>query len=194
MLQLIRNDHKNLTVLIHLLQDKLGRLRQDEPINYGLIRDVVAYMQEYADRYHHKFEDVIYDYYLKHKMGVASDAINRLEQEHQRIASDTAAFRELIEMILLDSVVPRDTFVERLEAFINQQLRHMEHEEREILPELEKTLTLADWQAIAASLPGYDGDEPATSTVHRMDPLFGDEVAHRYRDLALSLQRSIPQS
>lgn len=194
MLQLIRNDHKNLAILIHLLQDKLRRLRQDEPINYGLIRDVVAYMQEYADRYHHKFEDVIYDYYLKHKTGAASAAINRLEQEHDRIASDTAAFRELIEMILLDSVVPRDAFVERLDAFVEQQLRHMDYEEREILPELEKMFTAADWQAIAASLPGHDGDAQATSTVQRMDPLFGDEVAHRYRDLALSLQRSLHQS
>lgn len=189
MLELIRNDHKNLAILIKLLQEKLERVKQDLPIDYALIRDVVEYMQEYADRYHHRYEDVVYGYYLK-KIGAAESPIHRLEEEHHKIADDTASFRELIEMILLDSVVPRETFAARLEAFIDQQRRHMEYEDREILPLLERDLTAADWAAIDDSLPPVAGTTDPRATVQRIDPLFGNEVAQRYRDLALRLQRA----
>lgn len=190
MLELIRNDHKNLAILIRLLQEKLERVKADKPINYGLMRDVVEYMQEYADRYHHRYEDIIYGYYLRKTGQDENCPVNKLEREHQRIEADTADFKNMIEMILLDSVVPREQFAERLTAYIDQQQRHMDYEDQEILPLLDRELKDEDWKAIEALLPAVESKDGMQATVQRMDPLFGAEVAHRYKDLALRLQRT----
>ena len=189
MLDLIRNDHKNMAILIRLLRDKLERVTTDQTIDYGLMRDVVEYLQEYADRYHHRYEDAVYGYYLEKTGQAAHCPVNKLEQEHHRLEADTAEFRSMIEMILLDSVVPRELFAERLAAFIEQQQRHMDYEDQEILPLLERELTAEDWQLIQQRLPAVEQSDDLQATVQRMDPLFGAEVAQRYRELALRLQR-----
>lgn len=189
MLDLIRNDHRNLAILLDLLRDKVVRLENGQPINYALIRDVIEYMQEYADRYHHKYEDTVYSYYLNRK-GDAK-ALNKLEQEHDRLTADTASFRELIELILLDSVVPSDTFRARLQAFIDQQQQHMAYEDREILPLLEAHLGFKDWEQIDSNFSPFAEARAARATVELLDPLFGPQLAQRYRDLAQRLQRSV---
>ncbi len=188
MLDLIRNDHRNLAILLDLLRDKVVRLEKGQPINYALIRDVIEYMQEYADRYHHKYEDAVYSYYLSRKGD--AQALNKLEQEHDRLTADTASFRELIELILLDSVVPSDTFRARLQAFIDQQQQHMTYEDREILPLLEAHLGFKDWEQIDSNFSPFAEARAARATVELLEPLFGPQLAQRYCDLAQRLQRS----
>mgnify|MGYP006167108047 FL=1 len=188
MLDLIKNDHRNLAILLDLLRDKVARLAEGQPINYTLIRDVIEYMQEYADRYHHKYEDAVYGYYLSRKGD--TQALHKLEQEHDRLTADTASFRELIELILLDSVVPSDTFRARLQTFIEQQQQHMQYEDREILPLLESQLELSDWEQIDSNFSPFAEARAARATVELLDPLFGPQLAQRYRDLAQRLQRS----
>lgn len=189
MIDLIKNDHTNLVILLNFLRGKLTRLTQGQAINYALIRDVIEYMQEYAERYHHKYEDVVYSYYLKRK-GEAK-GMHKLEQEHERLTADTASFRELIELILLDSVVPSDTFCARLQAFIDQQQRHINYEDHEILPLLEAQLSFSDWEQIDSNFSPFAEARAARATVELLDPLFGQQLAQRYRELAQQLQSSM---
>ena len=37
-------------------------------MSYFLLRDVVDYLREVSDKYHHPKEDMIYDYYLKYRV------------------------------------------------------------------------------------------------------------------------------
>lgn len=68
--------------------------------------------------------------------------MENLEKEHQELAEKTKEFSMLIEMILQDAVVPQDIFIAQLEDFIESQKRHLELEERKILPLIEELLLL----------------------------------------------------
>lgn len=89
------------------------------------------------------------------------------------LASKTKEFSLLIEMILQDAVVPQEMFINQLEDFIVTQKRHLELEERQVLPLIEELFTSDDWQYVE-SLWHQSED----------DPLFGSTIADRYKQLA----------
>ena len=76
-------------------------------------------------------------------------------------------------MILQDAVVPQHIFLEQLADFIKSQKRHLDLEEQQVLPLINKTFELADWQAVEAQWNQADDD-----------PVFGDTIAERYKQLA----------
>lgn len=184
MLEFIKKDHRNMQVLLDVLQQKVAALKQEQPVRYSLIRDILEYLKNFSGKYHHPHEDIIYNYYLTHK-SQQSNAINHLEAEHKAIAEATEQLCTTVEMILLDAIVPLEQFVEQLEGFIQQQLQHMRYEDQQILPALEQELDEQDWQAIIAGLP-YAGLKQGLSInqlMEQLDPLFGKDVAEQYQAL-----------
>ncbi|OPX57141.1 hypothetical protein BTE48_00885 [Oceanospirillum multiglobuliferum] len=170
MMAQLHQDHLNLSRLLGVLKHKLALLKGGERPNYLLVQDVVAYIVDYADTYHHPLEDVIYQYSAEHYPEY-QEIFNEVEQEHQKIAQDTRAFQELVQNILLDAIVPMAQFIERLEQFVNQQYAHLNREEGRVFPLLERTISTAQWQEIEQRLQS------------REDPLFGENVADEYKRL-----------
>lgn len=167
-------DHLNLSRLLEVLKDKLEDLKAGERPDYQLILDVVTYIVDYADAYHHPLEDQIYDYAI-HQYPSSKQALSEVEAVHKQIRKDTHEFQQLIENILMDSVVSMDVFNQRLEDFIRQQYDHLNQEEGNVFPLLEKLMQDKDWLNIQAKLQTRD------------DPLFGDNVAEEYKRLYKSL-------
>lgn len=170
----IHKDHRNISRLLKLLSKKLTAIKQEKPVNYSLIKDTVLYLQEYAEKYHHPKEDLIYHYYLQHYPD--AEGINRLDDEHKALAELTAEFADTVEMILMDAVIPLDMFAEKLNRFVGCQKAHLDLEEKTILPVLEQTLTAEDWAYLQSQ---WEEDEE--------DPLFGEQVADRFKELAAAL-------
>ena len=70
MLSLIEQDHKKVEQLLNVLTKQLAQLQsQQHSINYVLMGDIVNYLRNYIDRYHHPKEDLIYAYYLESPVG-----------------------------------------------------------------------------------------------------------------------------
>lgn len=185
MLALIHKDHENIALLLGLLNRNLAELRAEHKIRYDLVRDVVTYLHDYADKHHHPTEDVIYGYYLEKQQPAEHEAVHYLAQEHHRLADVTAELQTLLEMILMDAVVPSDQFINKLSDFIDMQQRHMDYEEDKVLPLLRQTLTAEDWEEIFRRLPYRElgqGESPI-ELFREVDPLFGNNVAERYRKL-----------
>ncbi|MGY3941576.1 hemerythrin domain-containing protein [Aeromonas tecta] len=181
MLSSLRQDHLNITKLLQLLKYKLVAIRGEQPISYFLIRDVVDYLREVSDKYHHPKEDLIYDYYLKYRV-VEGEVASRLHEEHARLLEAGTELKEMVEMILLDAVIPLDQFTARLEQFIALQEAHMNYEEGTIFPQLRDSLTEDDWRHL----------EQLWQNRAITDPLFGAEVSQHFQ--ALSRQLSLPLS
>lgn len=190
MLEQIKQDHRNMTSLLSVLRQKLAAIKAERPIRYNLMRDVLTYLHDYADKHHHPIEDVIYGYYVKHK-SEQQKRVFALAEEHEKISAQTDSLCTMVDMILLDAVVPQQEFMAQLEKFIRQQEHHMEQEEKHILPLLEQNLTDADWQAIYAELP-YEAIHSGSiaETLSQLDPLFGEQVAEHYKQLHERLQES----
>jgi len=173
MLAMIREEHVNIAKLLAVLKQKLKALRSEQPIRYTLIRDILDYLHTESDRFHHPKEDIIYEYYLRYRV-VDDKVANRLREEHEKISAMTDELKNTVEMILLDAVIPQDQFADKLDEFIRVQERHMNYEEEQILPAIERSFTEDDWKQI----------EQLWKHSRTDDPLFGQQVAEQYRELA----------
>ena len=179
MLSTIHNDHVNISKLLRLLRKKIQLLEDDQKIDYYLIKGIISYLKNYSDKYHHPMEDMIYAYYLKYRV-VSDEVANRLSREHKLIKEATIELDELLDMILLDAVVPREQCIEKLEHFLQLQVAHMNYEEQEILPNIKASLTEDDWRSLEKKWQ-KDGHS---------DPLFGDNITEQYKTLAERIKES----
>eukprot|EP00095_Tigriopus_kingsejongensis_P005905 maker-scaffold502_size153915-snap-gene-0.27 protein:Tk05905 transcript:maker-scaffold502_size153915-snap-gene-0.27-mRNA-1 annotation:"uracil-dna glycosylase" len=144
-------------------------IRDEKPVNFGQIRDTVMYLQEYAEKYHHPKEDLIYHYYVSHYED--HEGVAKLDAEHEELAVLTAEFADTVEMILMDAVIPLDLFADRLNKFVEQQRSHLELEESSVLPAIEKTLTTDDWNALQSQWKEEEPDPLFAKTLDYQSPL-----------------------
>ena len=145
MLSLIEQDHKKVEQLLNVLTKQLAQLQsQQHSINYVLMGDIVNYLRNYIDRYHHPKEDLIYAYYLEYYVADAQMS-NRLAFEHQRLNFISRQLAHSLSLIQLDSVTPVDEFSERLQEFISEQRAHIQFENSMVLPLIVKTFSPDDW-------------------------------------------------
>ena len=176
MLASLHKDHLNIASLLALLKHKLAAIRAEQRVSYALIRDVIDYLREVSDKYHHPKEDLIYDYYLKYRV-VEGETVNRLEAEHVALLEAGAELKEMVEMILMDAVIPLDQFTARLDHFVALQEAHLNYEEGVIFPHLRDSLTEDDWRHL----------EQNWQNRAIGDPLFGAEVSQHFQALAKRL-------
>ncbi|GAD80712.1 hemerythrin domain-containing protein [Vibrio ezurae] len=171
MIERIQREHDYMVRMLAILKRKLKQVKSEEPINYSLLKEIVDYFCEHSERTHHPKEDLIYQYF-NDKYG-ADDKISNLEAEHIALSKTTHEFLDMVDMILQDAVVPLDIFADQLDTFIRSQKLHLDLEEHEILPLINKTLTTTDWQHLETQW-GEQED----------DPVFGETIADRYKQLA----------
>ncbi|WP_073585874.1 hemerythrin domain-containing protein [Vibrio quintilis] len=175
MIERIRREHSYMTRLLAILSKKLYSLQNEQKINYSLVREIVDYLSSHSEAAHHPKEDLMYNYYIQNYGEKA--CIADLEADHKRLAEKTHAFLDVVDMILQDVIVPQDIFMDQLADFILVQKKHLEFEEREVLPLIDKTFTVDDWKVIESQWT-YSED----------DPVFGETIADRYKQLAQLLR------
>ena len=176
MLSSLHKDHLNIARLLELLKQKLAAIHAEQPISYFLVRDVIDYLREVSDKYHHPKEDLLYDYYLKYRV-VEGEVANRVQEEHVKLLEAGGELKEMVEMILMDAVIPLDQFTAKLERFVELQEAHMNYEEGIIFPHLRDSLTEDDWRHL----------EQNWQNRAIGDPLFGAEVSQNFQALAKRL-------
>jgi hemerythrin-like domain-containing protein len=132
--------------------------------------DVVSYLTEYSDRFHHPREDAAFTR-LAQRCPDMRVPLARLAQEHRVIARAGAALQKHIEAILDGSVVPREEVEVAAATYLVYYGNHIAKEEEDVLTQAAKHLTAEDWQVVKAAVP------PGR------DPLFGDQPEQRFREL-----------
>ena len=181
MMERIHREHSYMVRLLAVLKKKIAQMHTEQPINYTLVKEIVDYMANHSERVHHPKEDILYHYYTEH-YGHKQE-MEDLEQEHELLSDKTHAFLNTVEMILQDAVVPRHIFVDQLDEFIKVQKRHLEFEERSILPLIEKSFNLHDWQEVEKRW-----------NVGEDDPVFGDTIAEEYQQIAQRVRQGERES
>ncbi|MCE0494293.1 hemerythrin domain-containing protein [Vibrio salinus] len=171
MIERIRREHGYMTRLLAILKSQYQRLQTEQKVDYRLVKDIVDYLSSHSETVHHPKEDLIYHYYVE-KYG-DDKHIADLAEDHVALAKKTHHFMDIIEMILQDAIVPQEVFMEQLAEFITSQKQHLDLEEREIIPIVNKTFVAADWEFLESQ---WEQSED--------DPVFGDNIADRYKQLA----------
>jgi hemerythrin-like domain-containing protein len=164
--------------LLDFLQHQMTAFHDGRDPSYALMQDAVHYLQHYADRFHHPREDVAFARLADHDPGLRL-AVNRLQQEHRVIKVAGDALLKHLDDILEDAVMKRATVEAAAATYLIYYRHHLATEEAQIMPLADQLLTPDDWAAAAAAVPAGP------------DPLFGDDIDARYRDLHVQIVREV---
>lgn len=174
----LRTDHRNLAMLLDLLQGETQRLESLEEPDYELVHDIMQYMTSYPDAVHHPREDLLY----RHILTVRPDAdenLRRVEADHDNIATLGVRLRDDIDSIAAGTFVKREVIIGELRSYRETLLTHMYWEERELFALADELQSDSDWSNI--DLGGADD----------RDPLFGSRVDRKFRRLMAGIQQRI---
>jgi hemerythrin-like domain-containing protein len=163
-------EHVYFNRLLELLQREIDVFHTGDSPNYQLMLDILSYLREYSDRFHHPREDEAFRRLLRHcpdrQLPVA-----RLHQEHRVIALAGETLRELLEEAADDAMIKRAEIEVAAATYLVYYGNHIAREEEDVLPRAAQYLTAHDWQAVKDAVPGTG------------DPRFGPELEERLRML-----------
>lgn len=164
------NEHAHFSRLLKILDGQVITFYEGLHPNYDLMRDIVYYLRNFADRFHHPREDVAFARLAKRDPEMRLP-VNRLLQEHRVIAVAGEGLLRCLDDIVAETMVERSRLEAAAAAYLVYYRHHLATEEDEILPRAAQLLTKSDWQAVAAAVP------------RGADPVFGEESEARYREL-----------
>lgn len=65
MIERIRREHGYMVRLLAILNRKVHLLEKEQPINYGVIKEIVDYLANHSEKIHHPKEDILYHYFIE---------------------------------------------------------------------------------------------------------------------------------
>jgi hemerythrin-like domain-containing protein len=161
-------EHVYFGQLLELLQREVLVFHTGARPNYELMSDIVSYLRDYGDQFHHPREDVAFARLVKHVGGMELP-LARLAQEHRVIAQAGEKLLRLVDAILGGAIVPRGELEVAAATYLVYYGNHLAKEEEDVIPLAAKYLTPQDWQAVKGAVP-------------MGDPLVAAD-AQRYREL-----------
>jgi hemerythrin-like domain-containing protein len=163
-------EHGYFARLLALLQKQLDVFRTGERPNYELMLDIVSYLRNYSDRFHHPREDAAFERLALRCPDMAS-MLASLAQEHRIIANAGERLTRLVNAVLDEAIVERAEVEMAAGTYLVYYRAHIDWEEGHVLARAAQSLTREDWEAVHKAAP----EGP--------DPLFGPQPDRRYSDL-----------
>lgn len=171
-LAIIHDEHRSLAAVIHGLRYVARELSQHASVpDFKLLGAMVQYIGAYPETIHHPKEERYLFARLRERTDAANETIATLERQHLEGSSDFALLQASLRDLEAgaDGALPR--FSAAVERMADNTWKHMNLEERSIIPLAKRYLTAEDWVEIAQAF-GENGD-----------PCFSAENDHQFRDL-----------
>jgi len=174
----LRGDHRNMALLLDLLDAEIDRLAASEEPDYDLVRDIMLYVTEYPDVVHHPKEDIVYRHLKSLRPEILTD-LERVEKDHQYLEESGLKLKSDMEAISIGEKLDRDELIERFHHYMEQLREHMYWEETELFSLADELQVYGDWS------------EVVLKNNEISDPLFGSRVERKYRRLLAKIQERV---
>lgn len=175
----LREDHRNLRLLLDLLESESESPAVGDQPDFDLLHDIMQYMTVYSDAVHHPKEDLVYKLLRDHDTGLAAE-LEQVEPEHRDIAELGTNLRNDVEAVISGAAVTRDKLHSDLQDYVIQLRKHMRWEEEELFSAADD-LSRANGE-VGISIALFPDD----------DPLFGATTAASFTNLLTYLQKYRP--
>jgi hemerythrin-like domain-containing protein len=143
---IIRCEHRALSAVLRSLELMLSDSKRRGTLpDFGLIRAMLFYVDEYPERLHHKEESELLFPRLRLRSQGTHEVLDRLDREHRE---GHVALLELEHALLAFELLGparRGPFEQALQRYVDSYLTHIQVEEAEVLPLAEAALTERDW-------------------------------------------------
>ncbi|NIR30929.1 MAG: hypothetical protein GWN84_16760 [Gammaproteobacteria bacterium] len=169
-IQQLQRDHRNAARLLDILDEYLLALPEQSSLDHIRMLDVMRYMTDYPDLFHHPREDLVLQRLVK-RDPTAREAAHEILEEHQVIAEKGKRFWQRLRAVVNIPELSTEAVASHGRDYVTAMRRHMQKEESSIFPQAKATLTAADWAEIEHAMEA------------RRDPLFGEEVEAEYEAL-----------
>lgn len=182
MMVTLRAEHRHMAAVMQLFADQLHAIEQDQAPSPQLVYEILDYMVQWPDRFHHPREDLIYSRVAELDAD-ALDDVDTLQRDHDRTAENG---RKLLRQVASwrDGSVSSKALVAAGHRYIDHIYDHMNVEEKLVFPRVEAVLTEADWREL-------EQDDRITAVA---SPVFGPLVQREYRNLERRLRRRLRQA
>ena len=131
LLEELREDHRNMGLMLDLLERDLTRVRDSEKPDYELIHDIMRYMTVYSDAVHHPKEDLLYSA-MKSETPALADGLEKVGPEHRELAILSETLRNDVEAIASGAAVTRFRLVADMSDYVERLREHMTWEEEDL--------------------------------------------------------------
>ena len=156
-------EHVYFAHLLDLLQRELDVFHLGGRPNYELAQDIITYLRDYGDQYHHPREGEAFRRMAPHCPDLELE-LARLEQEHRVIANAGEELSVHLSAIVSGAIVPRAQVESAAATYLVYYRNHLAREEEEVLTRAAQVLSGADWEAIRDCAPA--GLEPRRAPEH----------------------------
>lgn len=164
-----------------VLQNQTSLLEKTGAANLRLITDIVEYITNYPDLYHHPREDLIFEL-LRHKDKEMVPVIDHLLGEHKLLTETAIDLAERLGHLHAQEKEQIRILAELLRKYINLTRSHMDIEEGKLFPRAKQVLTEEDWAEIEKGF------------VYTDDPLFGKIILKQYQHIYDSIIKQTHQT
>ena len=172
LLEKLHRDHVNLAHLLDLLSAQMDALFAGHESDFDLKIEMLDYIEHYAELHHHPTEDKIFQLaFAKPELQAESGMYERVTREHEALLGMARHFRETLEGVMQGEVLRREEVEIRGREFIALQRQHIDLEEQEIFPLVERALNDKEWSKLEREIPHMD------------DPVFHRQDYNRFRSL-----------
>ena len=180
-LRIIHDEHAALAAMLRSILLLLQQHRRQGTLpDFGALRAMLFYVDEFPEKRHHLKESQLLFPALRARTAEAVEVLDRLDQEHAR---GERAIRDLEHALLgfeMLGAPRREAFERAAQQYVDFYLQHMAVEEKQILPLAERALTAQDWAALDAAFAA------------NRDPLTGHEPDDEYRALFSRIVNVLP--
>ena len=174
-----RQEHDYFQHLLRLLQAQLDEFHSGGEPDYPLMLDILSYLRDYSDQYHHPREDVAFERLARYCPEVEL-VLRRLQQEHRVIAHAGTLLATHLAAVLQGAVVEREAIEAAAATYLVYYQNHIKTEDNEVLSRAAQHLTDEDWDAVRSAIPFVP------------DPVFGDNPQERFRALRRAIAERQP--
>ncbi|NDY92741.1 hemerythrin domain-containing protein [Ideonella livida] len=177
----IKEEHQALAAMLRSLLLLLAQSRREgRPPDFGVLRAMLFYIDEFPERLHHTKESQLLFPQLRARVPGLAEVLDRLDREH---GNGERAIRHLEHLMLAYEVMGeprREAFEVAAARYVEFYLEHMGIEEQTVLPAALAHLAPEDWAALDAAF------------ARNRDPLAGHGSLEDYQGVVQTILNRAP--
>ena len=171
-LQVMNDEHQAIAAMLRSLSMLVAQSRRESKLpDFGLMRAMLFYLDEFPERLHHTKETQLLFPRVRQRCPELKEVIERLDSDHTR---GEAAIRDVEHALLAFEMLGesrREAFEQAVQRYVGAYLHHLAIEETQVLPVARERFTDTDWLEIDAAFSA------------NKDPLTGHAAPDEYRAL-----------
>lgn len=171
----LRTDHRNVTIMLNLLDREIAETGGLNEPDFELMRDIMLYMTVYSDAVHHPKEDLVYAALAAAGAEFAA-GLENVESDHRDIGVLGQTLRHEIDAVLTGTAVARERVIEDTLDYIRLLRLHMSWEEEDLFLRADR---LAEDAASGLDLTYLDTPDPVFGLRTQLG--FSNLLAHIHR-------------